>query len=222
MNIGNLVNVMLYYSGIQSTQLGRADAYFHELGMTWIVTDYEIKVNRLPRAFEEITIVTEAKSYNKFFTYRDFEVFDEQGNLLVTLHSTFSLMKIEERKLASLKAEYLEPYEADKIKTIRRGPQLPNFDEPFAKDFEVRYSDLDTNNHVNNSKYLNWVLDTLSLEFLSTHEMAHMHVRFVKEIAYGHTVHSLAEEQENQTIHQIQVDGVVHFESLITWRSYEV
>jgi len=209
---------MLYYSGIQCAELGRPDSYFHALGLTWVVTNYEITINRMPTDNEKLTITTEAKAYNKFFTYREFQVLDEKGNLLVTLETTFALMKLADRKLGSLTAELLEPFEAEKVNTIKRAPKIPKLTAPISKSYEVRYSDLDANQHVNNTKYLEWSMDTLGMDFLTSHNITYIHVRFVKEISYGQVVECLADIGENQTIHQILVDGTLHFECAIDWK----
>ena len=53
---------------MQSIELGVSDkAILENYNLVWIITDYDIEVVRLPRFAEEITIETEALSYNRLF-----------------------------------------------------------------------------------------------------------------------------------------------------------
>lgn len=220
MTLADLVKVCLYYSGIQSENLGRGDAYFHEQNLTWVVTNYEIEIERLPMFNEKIIIRTEAKSYNKFFCYRDFIVTDEEGNEIFIFHATFSLMNMETRRLARVKDEYIEPYESEKTKKIFRTHEIASFKEPLKKVYDVRFSDLDSNKHVNNAKYISWMTDSLGFDFLTTHQPKHVSLRFSKEVEYGQQVESYAEFiDEQRSVHRMLVNGEAHAECEFQWGS---
>lgn len=63
----DFISYCLGVSGRQSEELGRSDLYvFQEFGLIWVVTDYELTIQCLPKYNETITIKTEAVSYNKF------------------------------------------------------------------------------------------------------------------------------------------------------------
>lgn len=75
-----LLDYCLTVSGRQSAQLGRSNDYLLEqYGLIWIATDYEATIHRLPYFQETITIETKALSYNKFFCYRQFYIYDQEG-----------------------------------------------------------------------------------------------------------------------------------------------
>ena len=64
----HLLAFSLQVSGMQSESLGNTDKeVFDKYGLVWIVTDYAIEIDRLPRYNEKVTITTEAVSYNKIF-----------------------------------------------------------------------------------------------------------------------------------------------------------
>ena len=59
----HLLAFSLQVSAMQSESLGNADdAVFEQYGLVWIVTDYAIEIDRLPRYNEKVTITTEAIS----------------------------------------------------------------------------------------------------------------------------------------------------------------
>ena len=54
--------------------------------------------------------------------------------------------------------------------------------------FEVRNSDLDVNGHVNNTRYAQWVTDTMSADELKNYAVAEYEVNFLAETGVGDTV----------------------------------
>ena len=42
------------------------------------------------------------------------------------------------------------------------------------KIFNVRYSDIDTNGHVNNSKYVSWIIETVPLEIVLNYTLKNL------------------------------------------------
>ncbi|SDQ21838.1 acyl-ACP thioesterase [Carnobacterium viridans] len=228
MTLSMLLNIMLHVSGEQSHLLGVGDEVLAEKGLAWIILQYEVKVERMPAFYETITITTQATSYNKLFCYRIFKVYDTKGNLCVTVNSTFALMNVKERKMARVPDEIVAPYEAEFTKKLVRSPKPIKVDEEnmISKEYRVRYLDIDSNRHVNNSKYIEWAIDTLNLEFLTTHEIKRMTIKFEKEVHYGQLIHSEMSATKNTdndmtTAHRIVAEGVTNCEASIEWKTIE-
>ena len=82
--IPQLILLSLQVSGMQSIELGMSDMYILEnYNLVWIITDYNMKIERLPVFDEKITIETYAKSHNRLFCYRAFNIKDEAGNTII-------------------------------------------------------------------------------------------------------------------------------------------
>src|SRR5699024_6201493 len=99
MTLPSLINLMIHVSGLQSDSIGNTEASMSEKGLSWVIVQYNIDIHQIPRRRDQITIETEAMSYNRFFTYRAFRAYDENNVLLVEVLSTFSVMDLETRKL---------------------------------------------------------------------------------------------------------------------------
>ena len=56
------------------------------------------------------------------------------------------------------------------------------------KSFDVRYSDIDTNMHVNNVKYVSWALETVPKDIVLNYELKNVKVTYEKETTYGETI----------------------------------
>ena len=222
MKLPELLSLVLQVSGKQSMALGISNEFIYEkYQLVWIVTDYAIEIERLPKYAETITVETVPTSYNTLFCYRDFYVYDATGAKIITIHSTFVLMDYETRKVHFVIDDLVAPYQAEKIKKIYRGPKYEDLENPEETLYHVRFFDLDLNGHVNNSKYLAWMYEGLDFEFLQHHVPRNIHLKYVKEIHYGHDIISRVEQKDLSTKHEIVTQGTVHAQACIEWRSIE-
>ncbi|MGX7030367.1 acyl-[acyl-carrier-protein] thioesterase [Vagococcus zengguangii] len=220
-----LLNIVIDTSEAQSVLLERDGAYVKNLGLTWVITEHAINITRLPRTNERITVTTEAKEHNKYFCYRYFWLHDEEGNELINMMTTFVLMDMTTRKMVSVPSELIEPYHSEKIKTIKRGETFPVLTEQAQTSlFDVHFSDIDTNQHVNNSRYLGWMVDSLDYDTLTSYQPRQATIRFVKETHCGEQVTSQFEQQTTQvdnqfiSVHQLSVSENKCAEGLIVWQ----
>ncbi len=227
MTLPALINVMVETSGKQSEILGNTEDQMEQLGLSWIIIQYHMTLNRMPKRMENIIIETEAISYNRFFTYRIFRAYDTKENLLVEVMTTFSIMKMDTRKMTQIQAELVAPYEADEIRTMVRHPKIEAVGEPSQViPFRVRYLDIDGNQHVNNSKYFDWMLNTIDKDFHANYQMIDVNIKYEKEVNYGSMIDSsMSEErQEDGTIktrHEIRNNGDSCCVANILWKKRE-
>ena len=218
----SLILLFLQVSGSQSAQLGVSDKEILEkYNLVWIITEYDIDVIRLPRFAEDITIETEALSYNRLFCYRRFTIYDESGQAIIQMLATFALMDRDSRKVHSVDPEMVAPYHSEFSKKIIRGPKYTDLDNPTSKDYHVRFYDLDMNGHVNNSKYLDWIFEVMGADFLMDHIPHKINLKYVKEVRPGGMITSSYELNGLQSCHQVTSQGVVNAQALIQWTTKE-
>ena len=215
----DLILLSLQVSGMQSIELGVSDkTVLDQYNLVWIITDYEIDVVRLPRFAEEITIETEAMSYNRLFCYRRFTIYDDGGQELIHMMVTFVLMNRDSRKVHSVEPEIVAPYQSEFSKKLIRGPKYDSLENPTSKDYRVRFYDLDMNGHVNNSKYLDWIFEVMGADFLTKHIPRKINLKYVKEVKPGGMITSAVELNEYESKHEIISDGATNAQAIITWQ----
>ena len=215
----DVILLSLQVSGMQSIELGVSDkTILEDYNLVWIITEYEIEVVRLPRFAEEITIETEALSYNRLFCYRRFTIYDEAGQDLIHMMATFVLMDRDSRKVHAVEPEIVAPYQSDFDKKLIRGPKYESLEEPISKDYHVRFYDLDMNGHVNNSKYLDWIFEVMGADFLTQHIPKKINLKYVKEVRPGGVITSAVERTGLESKHVITSDGATNAQAIITWQ----
>ncbi len=192
------ISYCLGVSGRQSESVGRSDVFiFEEFGLIWVVTDY---------------------AYNKFFCHRMFYIYDENGNLLLDILCYFVLIDFETRKVAPVPEVLIEPFQSEQVKKLPRAPKYHELDAPFVQEFSVRYFDLDMNGHVNNSKYLEWMCESLGYDFLLCHVPKKIQLKYIKEVAPTSQVSSRLVTTALHSQHEIVVEGHIHAQATVEWR----
>ena len=215
----DVILLSLQVSGMQSIELGVSDkAILEDYNLVWIITEYDIEVVRLPRFAEEITIETEALSYNRLFCYRRFTIYDEVGQDLIHMMATFVLMDRDSRKVHAVEPEIVAPYQSEFNKKLIRGPKYESLNEPISKDYHVRFYDLDMNGHVNNSKYLDWIFEVMGADFLTQYIPKKINLKYVKEVRPGGVITSAVERTGLKSKHEITSDSATNAQAIITWQ----
>ncbi|HGL7854215.1 TPA: acyl-ACP thioesterase domain-containing protein [Streptococcus pneumoniae] len=215
----DVILLSLQVSGMQSIELGVSDkAILEEYNLVWIIVEYDIEVVRLPRFAEEITIETEALSYNRLFCYRRFTIYNEAEQELIHMMATFVLMDRDSRKVHVVEPEIVAPYQSDFDKKLIRGPKYESLEEPISKDYHVRFYDLDMNGHVNNSKYLDWIFEVMGADFLTHYIPKKINLKYVKEVRPGGVITSAVERTGLESKHEITSDRVINAQAIITWQ----
>ncbi|MGT2846813.1 acyl-ACP thioesterase domain-containing protein [Streptococcus massiliensis] len=213
-----LMALVMQVSGMQSVEVGMADDYILEkFGLGWIISEHTMTIKRLPRFLEEVTIETEAMSHNRYFCYRVFKVFDSDGENIFEMMTTFLLMDIKNRKAVPVLDEITEPFGSSFVKKIIRGPKYKELENPETTDYRVRFYDLDMNGHVNNGKYLEWVYESLGVEFLKKHVPIQVDIKYLKEVLPGGLVTTAVELEDLTSHHQIISEGEVSAVARIEW-----
>ena len=215
----DVILLSLQVSGMQSINLGVSDKdVLEQYNLVWIITDYDIDVVRLPQFAEEITIETEALTYNRLFCYRRFAIYDEAGQEIIHMVATFVLMDRESRKVHPVASEIVAPYQSEFSKKLLRGPKYAELEEAISKDYHVRFYDLDMNGHVNNSKYLDWIFEVMGAGFLTNHIPKKINLKYVKEVRPGGMITSSYELNQLESNHQVTSDGDINAQAKIIWQ----
>lgn len=220
--IPQLILLSLQVSGMQSIELGMSDMYILEnYNLVWIITDYNMKIDRLPVFDEKITIETYAMSHNRLFCYRAFNIKDEAGDTIIEMVATFVLMDRDTRKVHPVMSEITDAFDSEFSKTMLRGPRFKELEGGVEQEYRVRFYDLDMNGHVNNSKYLDWVFEVMGADFLTQHVPKKVHLKYVKEVLAGGVITSQYEQEGLKTQHQISSDGHINAQAEIEWEEVE-
>ena len=166
-----------------------------ELGCFWVLSRLTLRMERYPLWGEKITVKTWGSGIDRLFALRDFIVHDGKNEIIGSARSAWLVVKEKTRKPQRLETLFAgSPVLAD-LRAFEELPEkLPAPENPTkGESFTVRYSDLDIQNHVNNSQYIEWCLDCFPPALQVSHKPRRFSINFLAECAYGDAVSPLTE-----------------------------
>ncbi len=127
-----------------------------EIDFFWIIYEWDIRVNKIPKHRDELKINTYSVGLDRFYAYRNWEIYRGE-ELLISAKTKWMGLSKEDGKLVRLPKELEELYGTEDGEKIGRSLKIPKLDFNKERSFDVRYADIDVNNHVNNARYVDWV-----------------------------------------------------------------
>ncbi|MGL5633871.1 MAG: acyl-[acyl-carrier-protein] thioesterase [Sarcina sp.] len=168
-------------------ELGIDISLGNELGKVFVFFEYDLKVYKYPKYREKIEVKTHVASIQKFYALRNFDVFSKEGELLAHGNTLAVMIDVKNRRLTQIPDSYYLKHGIDK--KVREKPdklKIEKIDTPtLGQDIVIRFSDLDSNAHINNAKYFEWSLDLIPDDILDNYLLEEIKIKFIKEILIG-------------------------------------
>ncbi|WP_308990940.1 acyl-ACP thioesterase domain-containing protein [Mariniflexile litorale] len=178
----------------------------------WVLVSGVLKMDRYPNYKEKITIRTWLSSYTSIKGYRENIIFDEQQNIIGSAKGLWVFFDIEKRKPLPIFNDMKEKWsffgEESIIKNIKKKIDALDVADHIKK-FKVHRFDIDSNKHVNNIKYLQWVIESIPEDIVDHYYLHEIDGRFISEAQYGDHVLSLTNKNgiDYSFQHTIKVEG---------------
>lgn len=154
---------------MQSEDLGVGVDYLKERSQAWVLSSWEIKIARYPELGEEIKVSTWPYSFKGLYGNRNFTIESAAGEQLVIANSVWVYMDMEAMRPMRVTEEMLQAYQKDFGEELAgewspRKIKRDGLGEAREK-FTVQRFHIDTNHHMNNSKYILAAEEELPEEF---------------------------------------------------------
>lgn len=145
----------------------------------WIVTKQTLKLYEDIRLGDEITITTVFKKPSIVIFPRYYAI-EKEGRCIGECFSQWTLIDLNSRHIARPKTIHLEiPELTEKMMPPVR---LTPLNQPTDYTYDVRYSDIDMNGHLNNTQYIRIAYDLLDLSYLKNHRLCELSINYEKEV----------------------------------------
>jgi len=196
-----------------------------KMNIGWVLLAGYLQMDRYPDYKEKIRIRTWLRNYSTVKGFRENIIYDEQNNIIGGAKSKWVFFDIVRRRPVKIfediiqkwsfcKEEYINQDITKKIEAIDAANHIRKFD--------VNLFDTDSNKHVNNIRYLQWVYESVPKEIVDHYYLHSIDGRFIGEAQYGDTIVSLTSEgvDPNTFDHTIKVQGnnTVCATARTTWR----
>ena len=203
LKIHNLIDICNNASSLHSEAYDVGIDYLKDNSFTWVFLKSSINLNKIPKYKDKIKINTYSVGAKRFFASRYFEIIDETENEIGIIKGLYCLIDTKTRKPVPIPEGLMDRYGTSNSYVALKDLKLkPPAKKDWEKKFEVRYYDIDTNGHVNNSVYPMWCLETLPISFHEEKQLISMDIIFEKEVFYGHEVKIISQIEDDNTILQ--------------------
>ena len=159
-------------------------------GQFWLMTRLEVEILKLPSWQDVIEVETWSRGIEKFYAYRDFIVTGADGRTSAKATTTWVVLDTVSNKIARLTELAQKWPSRSEVTSLNRNAE--KVEEPaapvYGADYNVQYSDMDLNRHVNNVKYIKWMFDAAGIEFLEKHTVEKAVINFIDETRAGDAV----------------------------------
>jgi medium-chain acyl-[acyl-carrier-protein] hydrolase len=172
--LSHLWNLMQETAWHHATHLKVGYSDLAEQKYFWVLSRLLIQMDEYPGWGEKIKVKTWLTGMGRLFALRNFSIANSKGDILGMAKSAWLVLDLKSRR-----PQRIEPVFKHLLHLF---DDLPSAEEPeklpapvrskMEKSYTVRYSDIDMHHHVNNTKYIEWILDTYPFEM---HQKFHIH-----------------------------------------------
>lgn len=193
-----MMNYLQDCSTFQSEDIGVGLSALRERKRAWLLSYWQVEARSFPKLGEKITVGTLATGFKGFFGNRNFYIDDENGNRLACANSIWVFMDTETGRPVKPGEEDIAPYGMEpplEMEYEGRKIRLPETVQALEP-FPVRRAHIDTNEHVNNSQYIQMVMDLLPGDVL----IHRLRVDYKKSAVMGDTIFPKLSKEEGRTV----------------------
>lgn len=222
----SLVNMLIQIAWHHAEILGFGMEFLHRNKLVWMLSRMHLKIYNKPFWNNRLQLRSWPKGIHRLFYLRDFEVSDISNLTVAQATSEWLIIDLKTKRPKLYQPEnniFQENKDRHAIDSLV--PNLKSGDTDFEIfSNKVVYSDIDLNNHLTTTRYIDWMFDTFDLAFLEKYVCIDMVINFLRELPFGTEVivkrHEISPEEhylfEFQSPDEMQVyfRGQLQFASI--------
>ena len=186
-----LSSIFLFFqevSSLHSEVLGVGKSETIDKDLHWVITRFNVVIDRIPRYGEKVKVKTYPGANNGLFFFRHYQITDMKDNVLVRAISNWVIIDGFTHEIKR------NPFKGYSIPIYKEEGELPiptKINEKatnYLYSRKVRYSDIDLNTHLNNTRYIDLIQDAFDLNFYKTHKIKNFLINYFLELKAGDEV----------------------------------
>lgn len=217
LKVADIMRLCQEVSTEQCNLMGATKQAFDENNQAFVLVRSHIKIDKLPKYNDEVTITTWANGNKGAIFIRNFTFHDKENNLILTVATTWVLINTESRKIIKpnmffIKSDYCEtqPVKVEVAEKLKISCELTDI-----CNYIVTKRDIDWNMHMNNTVYIDLCHNYSGINCVDVKEVL---INYNKEILLNQNV-LLKSHSDNDTYCFCGfVNGKCNFEIILKTR----
>ena len=187
MKLSEMANLFQLTASEHAIKGGLGFFDLQEFNQSWVMNRLRIEIDELPSWTDFVDVKTWIEVLKGAKSIRDFTI-EKNGKKLIGASSLWAVFNTEKRRpdILQLDSSHIE--------------RFPDLKPTEIIQYKVQFSDLDIVKHANNTKYLDWCLNTIDPEITLKHRIKAIDMNFLKELSLNDEI----EIQKLETEHLIQ------------------
>jgi len=199
--------------------------YYAANHCVWMLLKWDIQIHELPSFGQTVTVTTRVHAMKRFQADREFVLRDESGTILVEGRSNWLYADTIRRRPVRIPEDQYSKFgvspegEASFISIEDPEPMDIAAASPVSSIRTVN-SDIDTNAHVNNVRYIAWALDSLPADYAANRTPESVRVSYKKELTLGEEAAVvIGLNGEGRTRHAVAREGEILCSLELKWKA---
>ncbi|MGN0342986.1 MAG: acyl-[acyl-carrier-protein] thioesterase [Roseburia sp.] len=195
MTVPALLNYFQDCCTFQSEDLGLGVDYLKEQKKAWMLTAWQVYLNRTPKLGETIKVKTWPYDFKGFYGYRNFVLEDQAGEICAYADTVWIFMDLAAGRPVRVTEEMLQAYAPEQkidMPDTARKLTMPEPADP-QPSILVTKAQIDTNHHVNNEQYV-----AIAQQYLPEEaEIRQLRVEYKKAAVLDDVIYPAVNRNEN-------------------------
>ena len=200
-----MLDLMQEAANVNASTLGFGYDEMINSNTAWVLSRTHVKFINTPKWRDEVNLKTWHKGVSKLFYLRDFILSDKEGNPLVLATTSWLIIDMNTRRLVRNSDLALSDTAMDAIAEPADKVVVPVDIEPeLVRKHPITWSEIDTNGHVNNVKYVVWAIDAVKPEDIKARPLKELLINYDAEVMPGDVVKISRVRQETE-------EGIIYY-----------
>lgn len=190
-----------------------------EHGVIWVLARIKVELLKHPGWGEELHVETWPDQPGKIEFERNYNIYDSNHDIVGKALSSWVLIDLNSRKLKRSSCINYEFPKVDKEKPIndQLGNIKPQGELTQVYKRAVRYSDIDLNHHLNNAKYVDYIMDCFSLDYHTKYFVKSIEVDYLREVLPSETI--VFYKDSGEANNAVYIEGRIENSNVIAFKS---
>lgn len=171
--------------------IGRNVYELQKKGIGWVLYAGCFQMLQYPKYREKIKVVTWISMFRGFMGHREYRVLSEDDQFYGGFRGLWLYFDLKKRRPLPIEPMYFEKWPIRNVPAINFeiAPSKKRIENPdFLKSFTVQRFDIDSNNHVNNVRYIQWLMESIPTDFYEKAKLEFIQGTFLRETFYDSNV----------------------------------
>ena len=187
----SILEIFENIGGYHSDIIGYGVLDIPNTNRSWVLLEWQLQVIKRPKYGEKLKAKTWARKCSKFFTHRDFEIYNEKNEKCIIGTSKWTWVDCVTGKMAKIDSNIDVKYGAEE-KHVFPEEEIEKIEEPMEyiniKTYTVAKRDIDINNHMHNIYYLDLAEEALPEDVYNLKPYNNLRITYKRGIKLGETV----------------------------------